>query len=119
VKDGQDYVVADEVISKSFGSPVIVLAKAVLRKDGGRAGIVAFQMKAEVLTKIVADVMIGATGYASLVDRRSWIIAHPNKDEILGLNLLESGKSGWKGLDLVGKAMQAGKTGASSSASCT
>jgi methyl-accepting chemotaxis protein len=114
VKDGQDYVVADEVISKSLGSPVIVLGKAVLRQDGGRAGMAAFQMKAEVLTKIIADVKIGAIGYAYLVDRRSWIIARPTKDEILGLNLLESAKSGWKGLDLVGKAMQAGETGASS-----
>ena len=112
MKNGQDYFVADEAISKSLGVPVVVLAKAVPRADGGRAGLVAFQVKAETLSAIAASVKIGATGYAYLVDRRSDIIAHPNKDIVLNLNLLDSAKSGWKGLDAVGKAMAAGGTGA-------
>jgi methyl-accepting chemotaxis protein len=71
-------------------------------------------MKAETLSSIVASVKIGVTGYAYLVDKRTEVIAHPNKDIILNLNLLESAKSGWKGLDIAGKAMQAGETGAKS-----
>jgi len=113
MKDGQDYVVADEAISKSLGVPVVVLAKSIVGGGGKRLGLVAFQVKAETLSAIVAAVKIGATGYAYLVDDRSIIIAHPNKDIILNLNLLESAQSGWKGLDAVGKAMQAGETGAS------
>jgi methyl-accepting chemotaxis protein len=112
MNNGKDYVVADEAISKSIGVPVIVLAKAVNRPEGGRIGLVAFQMKAEALSAIVSSVKIGTTGYAYLVDGRSIIIAHPNKDEILNLTLLDSAKSGWKGLDAVGKAMQAGESGA-------
>ncbi len=112
MKNGVDYVIADEAISKSLGVPVVVLAKAVKKADGTVGGLVAFEMKAEVLSAIVADVKIGVTGYAYLVDRRSLIIAHPNKDLILKLNFLESAKDGWKGLDAVGKAMQAGQAGA-------
>jgi methyl-accepting chemotaxis protein len=112
MKGGQDYVVADEAISRSLNTPVIVLAKAVVGQKGGRVGLVAFQIKAETLSAVVAKVKIGATGYAYLVDKRSLAIAHPNKDIILNLNLLDSAKSGWKGLDAVGKAMLAGETGA-------
>jgi methyl-accepting chemotaxis protein len=105
MKQGQDYVVSDEVISKSLNAPVVVLAKAVVGKGGARAGLVAFQVKAETLSALIAKVKIGATGYAYIVDRRSIVIAHPNKDIILSLNLLDSAKSGWKGLDSAGKAM--------------
>jgi methyl-accepting chemotaxis protein len=112
MNSGQDYVVADEAISKSLNVPVVVLAKAVVGAGGKRVGLVAFQVKAETLSAIVAAVKIGVTGYAYVVDNRSIIIAHPNKDIVLNLNLLDSAKSGWKGLDVVGKAMQAGETGA-------
>jgi methyl-accepting chemotaxis protein len=108
----QDYIVADEAISKSLNVPVIVLAKAVVGAGGKRVGLVAFQVKADTLSAIVAAVKIGVTGYAYVVDKRSIIIAHPSKDIILNLNLLDSAKSGWRGLDVVGKAMQAGETGA-------
>jgi len=111
MKEGKDYVVADEAVSKSLGVPVVVLAKAVLGPGGARIGLVAFQVKAETLSALVAKVKIGATGYAYLIDRRSIVIAHPNKDVILNLNLLESATSGWKGLDLAGKAMLAMKDG--------
>jgi methyl-accepting chemotaxis protein len=111
MKQGQDYVVSDEVISKSLNAPVVVLAKAVVGKGGARVGLVAFQVKAETLSALIAKVKIGATGYAYLVDRRSLIIAHPNKDIILSLNLLDSVKSGWKGLDAAGKAMLGLKDG--------
>jgi methyl-accepting chemotaxis protein len=111
MKEGQDFVIADEAVSKSLGVPVVVLAKAVLGAGGKRVGLVAFQVKAESFSAIMAKVKIGVTGYAYLVDRRSIVIAHPNRDIVLNLNLLESAKSGWKGLDEVGKAMQAGETG--------
>jgi methyl-accepting chemotaxis protein len=114
MQNGQDYVIADAAISKSLGVPIVVLAKAVLSPEGGRVGLLAFQVKVETLSAIMASVKIGKTGYAYLVDNRSIIIAHPNKDIVLNLNLLESAKSGWKGLDEVGKAMQAGETGAKS-----
>jgi methyl-accepting chemotaxis protein len=112
MKEGKDYIVADEVVSKDLGVPVVVLAKALKSQGGARLGIIAFEMKADVLSDIVAKVKIGTTGYAYLVDNRSIIIAHPNKDIILNLNLLESAQKGWKGLDAVGKAMQTGQAGA-------
>ena len=114
MKEGKDYVVADEAISKSLGVPVVVLSKAIIGSGGARLGLLAFQMKAEVLSRIVAGVKIGNTGYAYLVDSRSIIIAHPNDAIVLNLNLLESAQKGWKGLDAVGAAMQAGQTGAMS-----
>ena len=108
IKGGVDYYIADEDISKSLGVPIVVLAQGVNGAKGVKAGMVAFQMKAEVLSQIVAGVKIGTTGYAYIADSRGLIIAHPNKDIILNLNLLDSAKSGWSGLDAVGKDMQAG-----------
>jgi methyl-accepting chemotaxis protein len=114
MKEGQDYVVADEAISKSLGVPVVVLAKAVVGRDGGRVGLVAFQMKADTLSAIVSAVKIGDTGYAYLVDGRSIVIAHPDKGIVLDLNLLDSARKGWKGLDAAGKAMLSGQSGVAS-----
>ncbi len=111
MKQGEDYVISDEVVSKSLGVPVVVLAKAVVGKNGERLGLVAFQLKAETLSSIIAKVKIGKNGYAYIVDRRSLAIAHPNPDIILNLNLLESSKSGWSKLDDVGRAMLALKEG--------
>jgi len=111
IKGGAEYYIADEDISKALGVPIVVLAQGVNGAKGGKTGIVAFQMKAEVLSQIVTGVKIGTTGYAYIADARSTIIAHPNKDIVLSLNLLESAKSGWSGLDAVGKDMQSGLTG--------
>ncbi|MDP3178263.1 MAG: methyl-accepting chemotaxis protein [Spirochaetaceae bacterium] len=111
VRKGEDFVIADAAISKSLGVPIIVVAKALIRPDGSRGGLIAFQTKTDTLSQYVAKVKIGKTGYAYIVDRASLIIAHPNPDIILNLNLLDSAKSGWKGLDLVGKAMAEKESG--------
>ena len=110
VRKGEDFVIADAAISKSLGVPIIVVAKAVIRPDGTR-GLIAFQTKTDTLSQYVAKVKIGKTGYAYIVDRTSLIIAHPNPEIIMNLNLLDSAKSGWKGLDLVGKAMAEKESG--------
>ncbi|WP_448376605.1 HAMP domain-containing protein [Fervidobacterium sp.] len=54
---------------------------------------------------------MGKTGYAWLIDSKSTVIAHPNKDYILNFKLNEATSKGFKGLEQIIQKMLVGETG--------
>ncbi len=109
--EGKDYVVGDAAISKSINAPSIILAKAVKPENGAVRAIIGFEMKLDRLSEIAGSIKVGKTGYGWIMDQRGLVIAHVNKDAIMKLNVLESAKEGYKGLDVFGKAMLANDSG--------
>jgi methyl-accepting chemotaxis protein len=102
--EGKKEVVSDAVISRADGLPVLVFARPFYPAPGRLGGLVAAVVSIDYLSAYVAGITMGRNGYGYIMDRRGIIIAHQNKDYILKLNMLESAKDGWVGLDAAARA---------------
>ncbi len=99
-----DTRVADPVISLATGKPIVVIASAI-KRNGRNDGLVGIQVTLEALSKSAASVKLGKTGAGFVVDGTGLIIAHPNPDLVMNLNMLKSAELGYQGLDEAGRAM--------------
>jgi methyl-accepting chemotaxis protein len=103
MSEGKSRVVSDALASRTDGSIVLVIARPFGPK-GKPAGIVAAAISIEYFNAYISGITMGEMGYAYILDRRGFIIAHRNKDYVLKLNMLDSAKDGWVGLDAAGRA---------------
>ncbi len=90
VKDvlgGKPYAVTC-VASKFTGQPVAPLAVPIRSPKGKVVGAVVHILNISALTDMIAKAKLGKTGYAFLVDSDGIVLAHPKKENILKLNLL-------------------------------
>jgi len=102
-KGGKE-TVGSVVKSKKSGNPIATICSPIL-KDGKFTGAIVIALKIDYLTdKVTAK--IGQTGYGFMADPAGMIIAHPDKANILSLNI-----STLKGMEEISKAMAAGQTG--------
>jgi len=101
MRKGADKAVGQAVVSKSLNAPIVVTTVAVKGADGKTRGLVAFQFKLEKLSEITSAINVGKTGYGWIIDSTGLVIAHPNADYIMKLNLADSDKEGFRGLDAV------------------
>jgi methyl-accepting chemotaxis protein len=102
----QKAVVSDVVRSKSTGKLILVVCAPILSDDGTFLGAFGMSMKASALTDLVQTKKIGQTGYAFMADENGIIIAHPNAEFLLTLDLKTL-----KGMEGLTKNMLAGNTG--------
>ena len=75
-------------LSKATGRPIFGIAAPIMSPDGKFLGGVLGVLKADFLMKYVLSMKVGQTGYATMVDQKGIIIAHPNPDFILRLDSL-------------------------------
>ena len=104
VEQGRARAVSDGLISRVDGKAVIVLARPFAGADGKVGGIVAATVLLEYFSAYVSGITMGENGYAYIMDRSGHIIAHRNRDYVLKLNMLDSAKDGWVGLEAAGRA---------------
>jgi methyl-accepting chemotaxis protein len=109
--EGKVYV-SQVIKSKGTGNPVFVVSAPIKEKDKV-TGVLFGVVDVNSFTKLFVDpIKVGKTGYAYIYDKRGLLIAHPDKSNILKLNMndLDFGKkmlaqgSGiieyeWKGVD--------------------
>jgi methyl-accepting chemotaxis protein len=112
IMGGAPRAISDAVISKADGKPVIVFARKVEGASASAAGLVAAVLSIDYLNAYITGITMGRSGYGYLIDHRGLIIAHRNADYILKLNMLDSAKDGWKGLEAAGRAMLGSATAA-------
>jgi methyl-accepting chemotaxis protein len=104
MSEGRTRVVSDALVSKADGKIVLVLARPFAGVKGQRGGVVAAAISIEYFNSYIAGITMGENGYAYIMDRRGYIIAHRNQDYVLKLNTLDSAKDGWVGLEAAGRA---------------
>jgi len=105
-----DVTVSDPVVSKATGELIFVVAHAI--KSGGETvGVFGAAVPLDRLSEIVASIQIGDAGYGWVVDGTGLVIAHPEKDLEMNLNLLESSQMGYEGFEDVGRDVINGNTG--------
>ncbi len=98
--------ISTPVKSRSTGNPVSVVAVPLKTKTGEFAGIFATVLKLDILSDKLTEIKLGETGYPYMADKTGMIIAHPNKDMILKLNLTKI-----EGMESIASQLLSGKTG--------
>ncbi len=94
------------VRSKATGNPITILACPILSQDKEIVGVLAIMLKIDYLVERISAAKLGETGYAFLVDSNGIVIAHPNKEHILKLDI-----KALQGLEVLTKALMAKETG--------
>ncbi len=106
VGEGKERFVSDAVISKADGKSVLVLARRI-----PSGGLVAAAVSVDYFCEYVSGITMGRNGYGYIMDRRGIIIAHRNRDYVLKLDMLDSAKEGFVGLDAAARKVLAVASG--------
>ena len=86
MEEGKTRAVSDGLISRVDGKAVLVLARPFAGAEGKIGGIVAAPSLLEYFSAYVSGITMGENGYAYIMDRRGYIIAHRNRDYVLKLD---------------------------------
>jgi methyl-accepting chemotaxis protein len=105
VKGGSELAIGEPVISKSLGVPVVPLAVAVKDEGGRTAGLVGLSMKLDKFSQIVGAIQVGKGGYGWVADKRGLIVAHPQSETIMKLDITRADELGYRGLSALGKTL--------------
>ena len=107
----KEYYVSNPVISKVSNELISPVAYRVLNENDELVGMYMEPIRLNYLAEVISSIKIGEKGEAWIVDRTGLMMAHPNKDLISKLNVLESDKIGYKGLAEAGQEMIQQKSG--------
>ncbi len=111
VVEKKDYYISDTLISKVSGNPIVVVAKSVKNRSGKTVGFVGGPIKLDAISEMSQKIKLGKNGFGWIVDGKGIVIAHPNKEYIMKLNIIDSSKTGFTGLDDLGRKMIKGEKG--------
>lgn len=106
VKNTGNIAIGSPVRSKTTGQPIIVVAVPLETVSGQFAGIFGISLQLSALSDKVTQVKVGKTGYSFMIANDGMIIAHPNKEFILDLNLEKV-----EGMESIVRQMMAQKAG--------
>ncbi|MBB6217753.1 methyl-accepting chemotaxis protein [Anaerosolibacter carboniphilus] len=98
---------SEVITSKISGELVVAIAEPLLIENKV-VGVLIGSIKFDNITKHVGEIKIGESGYAYMVNKDALVVAHPNKENILKLNIYETDNQELKAL---AEKMQAGETG--------
>ncbi len=85
-KTGKTFI-GSPIFSKITGKPVVVVAVPIRTPEGKIAGVFTSVGKIDALSDKISQLKVGETGYPFMLNSKGVVIAHPNKDFILKLDL--------------------------------
>jgi phosphoserine phosphatase RsbU/P len=111
MEKGQDHAISNPLLSYSTGQRMFVVASVVINEKGERIGIAAATVLLKTLSHIAESINIGKSGAGWVVDSTGLVVAHPNPALPMKLNLLQSSKMGYQGLEAIGQRIVRGEPG--------
>ncbi|MGB9821244.1 MAG: HAMP domain-containing protein, partial [Pseudothermotoga sp.] len=111
IKQGQDLAISDALISKVTGKPIFVVAAAVKDENNKTIGFFGTTVLLDTISQIASNIKIGKAGYGWVVDSTGLILAHPNKEVVMKLNITQASKEGYKNVEEIAQKMLSGKEG--------
>ncbi|SIQ49153.1 methyl-accepting chemotaxis sensory transducer with Cache sensor [Alkalispirochaeta americana] len=106
---GYRYAVSNGLISRSTGNPFVAIAHEVRDHQGDLVGAVIASVALEDLSVITRDMHFGQEGFGAVVDGQGIVIAHPDPDIVMELNVMDA--PGYVNLDRVGERILQGDSG--------
>ncbi len=101
----KDFSINDPSISSSTGLKKFNVAVPVKNNNGETVGCLSVNVNLSTISKISEQIKIGENGYGFICDSKGVIVAHPNKEYRMKLNLNKSDSLGFEGLSTIGKRM--------------
>ncbi|MGB9790018.1 MAG: methyl-accepting chemotaxis protein [Thermotoga caldifontis] len=111
MKQNYSVVVSDALVSKATGKNIFVIATVVKDSSGKTLGLFGATVLLDTISKIASGIKVGKSGYGWVIDSKGQIVAHPNSDYLMKLNVLDASKQGFKGLEDVAKKALAKESG--------
>jgi len=102
-------VIGSAIRSKIDNAPVMVFAAPLYADDGTFNGIIGLTLEIDFLCRKIAGTKVGKTGYAVLIDDTGTVVAHPNPDLVLSLDIKTV-----DGMKAITSRMLAGESGVES-----
>jgi methyl-accepting chemotaxis protein len=99
-------ILSEIVTFENTGKPVSVACVPINGTSGKFIGVLGLIIKAEYFTDLVAGRKIGQTGYGYMINRNGLLIAHPNQEMVLELNV-----NSIKAMETINRHMLAGEEG--------
>ncbi len=106
---GEAWAVGSPIVSRIHNVPVVVVS-APVKRNGVPDGIIGVQVALSDLSKSVAAINIDNAGFGIIVDNSGVVVAHPEAEMILEVNLVQADSMGYSGLSDVIKKMIAGES---------
>lgn len=110
-RNRQDTAMSNAVVSRTTFATIFVIASAIKDANNRTIGVLGATMTLDALSEKITRSRMGQTGYSFLVDGTGLVIAHPDSEKVMKLNLLKSKEAGYQRLEEAGREMQQGKTG--------
>ena len=107
---GADYVVSEGLVSLATGKNETFIVVPQKDTSGKLIGLTGVAVALTTLSDIVAQIHFGEA-YAAIVDSKLNVIAHPNKDLVLKVNLSEPQKLGYRNMEGAIEKMKRGEQG--------
>jgi methyl-accepting chemotaxis protein len=106
---GKPFAVSNALISATTGKPIVAFAVAI--KDGNKTiGLLGATVTLNALAEKLNMIKIGKEGYIFLADGTGMTISHPDPDMILSLDMTDTKKDGFVGLEEAGIRMTKGES---------
>ena len=94
------------------GELLLYAIHEVRNDEGIKVGLLGLEVFLDSVSQLVIDSSIGSKGYGWLIDSEGMVVAHPNQDLVLSLNVLEGRASGFQGLESIGEKVLQNLSGA-------
>lgn len=109
--DKSDLHISNPMISAVTGEPIIVIAHPVYNANNQLSGVFAGVIKIDIITEIAGQVNIGQDSFGMITDGTGLVIAHPDEEVRLKLNLHNMKEAGFRNTDNLAERMISGETG--------
>src|SRR6056297_1182923 len=108
-KNGDDFAISNALISNATGNPIFVVATAI-KENNKTIGLLGITVTLNELAEKLNTIQIGKEGYVFLADGTGLTLSHPDADMIMSLDMTDTKKDGFVGLEEAGIRMTKGES---------
>lgn len=106
VVDGRaDSLLGDPVVSLVSGEPTAVIAEALFNESGERIGLLGITLSMAHISDLVGSIDVGEGSYGMLTDTQGVIVAHPDPELRMNLNIRQAEASGFEGAAAMARSL--------------
>ncbi len=109
IRNGADFAISNALLSNATGNPVFVVAVAV-KENNKTVGLLGITVTLNELAEKLNQIKIGKEGYIFLADGTGLTISHPDEKMIMSLDMTDTKKDGFVGLEEAGIRMTKGES---------
>ena len=111
VDEKKEMYISNPMISEVTKEPIVTIVHPVKDEGGQLIGAFAGVIKIDKLSEIANDINIGNSGFGMIIDGTGLVLAHPDDEIRLKLNLNTGSENGYEGLEEAAQKMTSGEIG--------